>query len=353
MKIIKILLSALVLMFITVLASCGGGGNQSPETKSHTVYEYFDTVSVFSSYLGDTEAEFDENCEELEDILRKYHMLFDIYYEYSGVNNIKTVNKNAGAEPVEVDRELIDFLLYAKEMYTLTGGEVNIMMGAVLRLWHDCREDAEDDPGSARIPTDAELSEAAGHISIDNLVIDEENSTVFITDPKASIDVGALGKGYAANLAAEHLRQKGVTSYVLNIGGNVCAIGTKTDDTPWTTGITNPDRESDERFVVRISLQDTSIVTSGDYERYFYVGDKKYHHVIDKDTLMPAEYFSSVSILTSDSALADALSTALFAMSYEDGLGLVNNLGGIDVLWVDREGRTYMTDGFSALLINE
>lgn len=350
---LKTALIALILTIATTLASCGGGGYQLPKTKSHTAYGYFDTVSIFSSYLGDTEAEFRENCTELEAILDKYHKLFNIYYEYEGINNLRTVNIKAGREPVKVDRELIDFLLYTKEMYTLTGGEVNIMMGAVLRLWHDCREDATENPKDARIPSEAELFSAAEHISIDALVIDEEASTVYITDPDASIDVGAIGKGYAANLAAEHLRKKGVTSYVLNIGGNICAIGTKTDGEPWTTGITNPDRDSDSSFVLRMRLSDTCLVTSGDYLRYYVFDGKEYHHIIDKDTLMPAEHFSAVSILTSNSALADALSTALFSMSYEDGLKLVDNLGGVEVLWVDREGRTYMTDGFRTLVIDE
>lgn len=321
--------------------------------RTHTAYEYFDTVSVISSYLGDSEAEFDENCREIREILEKYHKLFDIYYEYSGVNNLRTVNLSAGGEPVRVDRELIDFLLYAKQIYTFTDGEVNVMMGSVLRLWHDCREAANANPASARIPTEAELAHAAEHVSIDSLVIDEASSTVRITDPEASIDVGALGKGYAAQRAAEHLRGKEVTSYVLNIGGNICAIGEKAKDTPWVTGITNPDRASDEPFIVRISLSDTVLVTSGDYERYFVAGGREYHHIIDKDTLMPSEYFSSVSILTSDSALADALSTALFSMSYEDGLKLVEALGDVEVLWVDKEGRITMTDGFEALVINE
>lgn len=350
----KALFSALILVITTVLASCGGGGYQPlPATKTHYAYEYFDTVSVFSSYLGDSDEDFEENCEELETILGKYHKLFDIYYEYSGINNLRTVNSFAGVKPVEVDRGLIDFLLYAKEMYSLTDGEVNIMMGAVLRLWHDCREDADFDPENARIPTEEELALAGAHISIDSLVIDEENSTVYITDPDASIDVGALGKGYAAELAAEHLREKGVTSYVLNVGGNICAIGKKTDGTNWTTGITNPDKTSDGKFVVRISLEDTCIVTSGDYERYYVADGVKYHHIIDKDTMMPAEFFTSVSIITKDSALADALSTALFCMSYEDGLQLVNSLGDVEVLWVDREYKTYMTDGFAGLVINE
>lgn len=355
---IRILLSALLLTVATVLASCGGGGytpQSTPKPKTHYVLEeYFDTVCAFSSYLGDTDEEFASNCEELENILERYHKLFDIYYEYSGVNNLRTVNIAAGKNPVKVDRELIDFLIYCKESYTVTRGEVNVMMGSVLRLWNRCLT-AEDENGmpAPRIPTEAELAEAAKHISIDSLVINEEESTVYITDPKASIDVGALGKGYVANIVTKHLTDKGVSSYLLNVGGIVCAIGTQTNGEAWITGITNPDRTSSDRFVEKIYIKETSIVTSGDYHRYYYVDDVKYHHIIDKDTLMPAEYFTSVSIVTKDSALADALSTALFAMSYEDGLELVNSLGGVEVLWVDREYKTYMTDGFKALVINE
>ena len=299
-------LTALILVMTTVLASCGGGGSQTfePKPQTHYAYEYFDTVSIFSSYLGDSKEAFEDNCDELKTILDKYHKLFNIYYEYSGVNNLRTVNIAAGKNPVKVDRELIDFLLYAKEIYAKTNGEVNVMMGAVLRLWHDCREAATDDPASARIPTEAELAAAKEHVSIDTLVIDETASTVYITDPEASLDVGALGKGYAAEIAADFLRDKGVTSYVLNIGGNICAIGNKTGGEPWILGITNPDKDSSESFVKRIRIEDACIVTSGDYERYFVANGKEYHHIIDKDTLMPAEYFSSVSILTTDSALA-------------------------------------------------
>ena len=343
---------ALILIAISVLALCEGGGAVLPEPQTKYVNTYFDTVSIFSSYLGDSKEAFEENCDELENILCKYHRLFNIYYEYSGINNLRTVNIAAGKEAVKVDRELIDFLLYAKEMYSMTGGEVNIMMGSVLSIWHKCREDAEDNP-NPKLPTEAELAEAGKHISIDALVIDETASTVYISDPEASIDVGALGKGYAAQLAAEHLRNKGVSSYLLNIGGNICAIGTRTDTTPWTTAITNPDRSSSDPFVATIALSNMCCVTSGDYQRYFFADGKKYHHIIDKDTMMPTEYFSSVTVLTKDSALGDALSTALFCMSYEDGLKLIETLEGVEVLWVDREYRTYMTDGFSALVINE
>ena len=313
-------------------------------------FTFFDTVSNIYSYAGDSEEAFGANCEEVATILEEYHHLFDIYHEYSGVNNLRTLNQNAGGDPIKVDQKLIDFLLYAKELYLLTNGEMNVMMGAVLHLWHECREEASNDPSSARIPTEAELSAAALHTNISLLEIDAAAQTVRITDPDARIDVGALGKGYATERAAEHLRAKGVNSYVLSIGGNIRIIGHKPDGSGWGTGIKSP--QNPEQYALKLIIANTSCVTSGDYERYFYVNGVKYHHVIDKDTLMPATYFASVSIITEHSGLADALSTALFTMSYEEGLALVNAIGGVEVLWITADGTQYQTPGLSALIMS-
>ena len=287
-------------------------------------FTYFDTVSYIYSYAGDSQENFDENTAIVASTLEEYHRLFDIYYEHSGVNNLCTLNKNAG-------------------------GEMNVMMGAVLRPWHDCRTAASSDPANATIPDAAILEEAAKHTSIDLLEIDEANSTVRISDPEASIDVGALGKGYATEKAAQALEAKGVTSYVLNIGGNIRIIGTKTDGTGWLTGIKDP-ANSDSAYIEYINIANTSCVTSGIYERFFTVDGVRYHHIIDKDTLMPSAYFPSVTVITKDSGLADALSTALFTMSYEDGLKLVSSIGGVEVLWVTESGEKLMTDGFKLLV---
>lgn len=324
---------------------------QEPQTQAKAYYEYFDTVSAIFSYRGDAPEVFAENCAEVEKLLREYHQLFDIYYEYAGVNNIKTINKNAGKSPVQVDAKLIDFLLYCKEVYALTNGETNIAMGSVLKLWHDAREDSEYHPQNAKIPTAAELEEAAKHTDINNLIINKEEGTVYLADPAMSLDVGAIGKGYATEQAAQLLISRGVTSYVLNFGGNIRAIGEKVTGNGWTTGITNPDKNSSESFVCRVLIKDISLVTSGDYERYYYVNGEKYHHIIDKDTNMPAKYFSSISVFTKNSALADTLSTALFCMSYEDGLQLIQSIGGIDVIWVLPDGTVRMTDGIT--LVND
>lgn len=333
------------------LSSCRRADRDKAEKDpdpQYTIYwDMFDTKSVIYSYANDSKSEFESNHKAVAALLGEYHKLFDIYYKYSGVNNLKTVNEKAGIEPVKVDEKLIDFLIYAKEIYTLTNGKTNIAMGSVLKLWHDCREDASDDPAVYRLPDAAELTEAAKHCNIDDIIIDREAGTVYLQDPDMRLDVGALGKGYATEKAAELLISRGATSYVLNIGGNIRMIGEKPSGKGWITGITNPDKSSDESIITKIDVKSSSIVTSGNYERFYTVDGVDYHHIIDPDTLMPANYFSSVSIITPDSALADALSTALFCMSYEDGLALVNSIGGVEVIWVDLEYNMTSTPGIS------
>lgn len=336
-----------LIIFVLSLASCTPK-DASPQVK--TYFDWFDTFSSVYSYALDSEEDFLANCKAVSDVLSEYHKLFDIYYEYAGVNNLCTVNRNAGKAPVEVDIKLIDFIEYAKKLYTLTGGEMNIAMGAVLLPWHECRTEANDG-GVARIPDASELEAASKHTDISCIVTDREEGTIYISDANARIDVGALGKGYATEKAAEALRERGVSGYVLNIGGNVRCVGTRPSGEGWITGITNPDKASDEQFVCRVVLSDVSCVTSGNYERLYTVDGKNYHHIIDKDTLYPSEHFALVSVICADSGLADGLSTALFCMSYEEGLTLVNSIGGIEVLWVRQSGERFTTSGFDDILV--
>ena len=355
-KVISLLLMfSLLLSSILSFAGCkeeeSGNNNNQKEytTRSKTVsYQHFNTVTTISSYGDTTQEEFDGYVKVVDEMFGYYHKLFDIYYEYSGINNIRTINRKAGREAVAIDEELIDFLLYCKELYTITGGKTNIMLGSVLSIWHDARENADDRGGvlsAADLPSMSVLSQAAEHISIDALVIDKEGKTVYISDPDASIDVGAIAKGYAAAKAAEKLKAMGADSVALNAGGNIITIGLKPDGSKWVTGITNPDKTAQNSLICRVEIGETSLVTSGDYERYFVCDGVRYHHIIDPSTLMPASYFASVSIFTANSGLADALSTALFCMSYEEGLALIERIGGIDVLWIYKDGTMKMTDG--------
>lgn len=345
MKLFKaILCLCLIIGLLVSFAACSGGN----EPRVAEYFTFFDTVTCVYSYAGDTREDFEKRCDGVTEILGEYHRFFDIYHEYSGINNLRTLNLNAGKQAVTLDEKLIDFLLYAKEMYYTTDGEMNIMMGSVLSLWHDCREQAEKDKSGARILSKQELDDANAYTDMSFLEIDPENNTAFITNPKASIDVGALGKGYAAERAADYLKSVGAEAYVLDVGGNLRIVGHKPDGSGWVTGIKDP--RSIGSFALRLTLADVSCVTSGSYERFYTVDGKDYHHIIDRDTLMPAEYFDSVTVICEDSGLADALSTALFCMSYEQGLALARNIGDVEVFWIKSDGTQYMTDGLSDLI---
>lgn len=327
-----------VLCLLGLLAAAGCTP-QETETSPRGVafFNYFDTVSYVYSYAGDSAERFEERSAEVSSVLYEHHQLFDIYHEYAGVNNLATVNRLAGGEPVAVDERLVDFLLYARELYTLTGGEMNVMMGAVLSVWHDYRTEGKE------LPPREILEEAAKHTDISLLEIDEEKNTVRIADADASIDVGALGKGYATEVAARKLEAQGADSYVLNVGGNIRIIGQKPDGSGWRTGVKDP-ADPNNAYKAYLDLSDTSCVTSGNYERFYTVNNVRYHHIIDRDTLMPAEQFAGVTVLTKNSGLADALSTALFCMSYEDGLSVLERVEeDVAVLWIRADGEVLTT----------
>ena len=188
------------------------------------------------------------------------------------------------------------------------------------------------------------LEEAAKHTDITKLVIDEESGTVTLADPLMKLDVGAIAKGYATECAARSLEEKGITGYVLNVGGNVRTIGTKPDGEPWTVGLENPDGQD---FLEYLALDGQSLVTSGSYQRYYYVDGKAYHHIIDPATLMPAEGYVSVSVICENSGLGDALSTALFCMPLEEGMTLVESLDGVEALWLTVDGVKTVSTGWN------
>ena len=162
-----------------------------------------------------------------------------------------------------------------------------------------------------------------------------------------SLDVGAIAKGYAAEMIAESLREKGISGYLISIGGNVCAVGAKPDGKQWTVGIEDPFGDG---FCETVGVRDVSVVTSGSYQRYFELDGVRYHHIIDPDTLFPENRFVSVTVISGNSALADALSTALFNMNIEQGKALVASLEDTHAMWLTADGEKLCSDGFKEFI---
>lgn len=319
-----LLLAILVFGIVLALVFSNDEGDAESEYNSRVLYgelvdgeevAYFDTVCTIYDYSGMSSSEFASLCDKIETMTKKYHRLFDKYHHYDGVVNIKDINASAGTDALRVSRELFDFLVFCKEMHEMTDGECNIAMGAVLELWHDCREEAKMPGGAAKLPDDKAIAAALLHTDISGLVLSEDDLTVRLSDGEMSLDVGAVAKGYAVERIAEWLEAQGISGVVLDYGGNLRAVGKKPSGDGWRTGIVDPHNTSG--YVKKFEIKDVSVVTSGDYERQYVVDGKKYHHIIDKETGYPAVGFSSVTVITKDSGLADALSTALFCLGNE------------------------------------
>ena len=346
---------------LSLLAGCGSTSGSTassaadgPQRYSTVFYDVFDTVTQVIAYC-DSEEEFTAQMDALHADLVEYNQLYDIYNDYDGVTNIKTINDNAGIAPVTVDDKILGMLELAQTMYDTTCGKLNIALGSVLNIWHNYREAAlaDDNDSNNQLPTQEELDAAAQHCDIANLIIDEDAKTVYLADPAMSLDVGSVGKGYAVEQAAQAAEARGLTSALISVGGNLRAIGTKPDGSQWVGGVENPWNSSEvyttgSSTVAAVKMSDLSLVTSGDYQRYYVVDGVRYHHLIDPATLWPAAYFDGVSVLAPDSGVADCLTTGLFCMPLEEGQKLVESLDGVEAMWCTPDQQAVASSGWES-----
>lgn len=337
-------LIAIVLILVNVITLTSCASEQKRYQAEFLVL--FNTVTKIVGY-ADNKEDFDKYAQMIYDELKVYHELYDIYNDYEGINNIKTINDNAGIKPVKVDKKIIDMLTYAKEAYKETDGKLNIALGAVLKVWHEYREEGIDNPEKAKVPPMELLEEKNQHTNIEDMIINEEESTVYLNDPEMSLDVGGVGKGYATEKVCQYAEENGFTNGMVSVGGNVRVIGSRDGKgDPWRVGIQNPDLTSEQANLYILNLTEASLVSSGDYERFYMVDGVKYHHIIDPATLMPSTYFTAVSIVCKDSGMADAYTKAIFNMSYEDGMKFVEAHPDIEALWVFKNGDLKYSSGF-------
>ncbi len=342
----------MVCMLLSLLFAAGslvGCTPLSAQKRTATYMDVFDTVTVITAY-GVSEEQFAADTKVLHALLTEYHQLYDIYSAYAGINNLKTVN-DAGGEPIKVDSRIVDLLEYGVEAYAKTDGRVNILFGSVLSLWHDSRTAGLAAPDKAALPDAEALAQAAQHTAVSALEINSAAGTVRLTDKAARIDVGALAKGYVTERVAQYAEKTlGWRSALLNIGGNVRAIGGKggvNSDSPFAIGVQNPDTASAKAYLTTLQVRDMAVVTSGDYQRYYTVDGKRYAHIIDPETLYPAAYMRAVTVICPDSGMADMLSTALFNLPLDKGRALLEKAPDAEAVWVLCDGSVQYSAGFN------
>lgn len=343
----KKLAAAVLLALLALAVALPAGASMN---KYSTVFtDTFDTVISFIGFAK-SEAAFNEQAATVHATYQYLHKLFDTYnsYEDEGIISIYTLNQRAARESVAVDPLLFSLLSFCKSNSGLCAGQVNVAMGSVLSIWHDYREAGLDNPEQASLPPMDALLAASEHANLDDLILDPDAMTVRFADPDLKLDVGAVAKGYATELIAQMLLAGDMPSFIISAGGNVRAGHAPLDGrAKWGIGIQNPDGSafSAADIVETLFLTDLSVVTSGDYQRFYVVDGQSYSHLIDPDTLMPGTFYRSVSIITQDSGLADMLSTASFLMPYDQSRAFIDSLDGVEAIWLFADGSVEMTDG--------
>ena len=303
----------MVAMLIFSLCSCG----KSMPKKASVSGFYFDTL-ISLTFYGDSADEAAASCLELA---AYYDGLLNKSIENSDIYKINHSN----SQTVTVHEETSSLLLLCIEMSKETGGVFDPMIGAVSSLW-DFRSD------TPVIPNKVDIDNALGHIDADTLTVD--GCSVTVTDPEASVDIGAAAKGFIADRLKEHAISMGVESGIINLGGNVLVIGSKPDSTPFKVGIRDPFSDNGNP-ITSVDVNDLSVVTSGCYERYFEYDGELYHHILDTKTGYPVKNnLLSVSVIGPSSAVCDLLSTVLYIKGIDEGLDFISKYEDYDCIFI-------------------
>ncbi|MCD8238247.1 MAG: FAD:protein FMN transferase [Clostridiales bacterium] len=322
----KFKLFCLGLGLMVLFGGCSSASSNSPEEYSQTIFA-MDTAMTLTAYGEGCEAAVNAAISEIN----RLDALFSVNNENS---DIYRLNNEKSAQ---VSDDTYSLLGSAIDFYEKTYGALDVAVYPAVKAWGFTT-------GEHRVPSDSELSELKTHIGAENIILGE-NNTVTLTDSLAEVDLGSVAKGYASDLVCNVMKNTGITSGIVSLGGNVETIGVKTDGSLWKIGVTDPSDESS--LIGTLSLENKAVITSGSYQRYFDLDGVRYHHIIDPETCAPARSgLTSVTIVSDSGLTADAYSTAVFVMGLEKGSDFWRSSSdSFDIVFITDEGEVYITEG--------
>jgi thiamine biosynthesis lipoprotein len=263
------------------------------------------------------------------------HRLEGLLSTWIPTSELSRVNASAGVMPVSVSSETLAVVQNALQVAEMTNGGFNIAIGPAVDAWNVI--------GSQRIPTESELDELRPLVNLQAVHADVRAKTIFLEKSGMRIDVGGIGKGYAADQAVDALQRTGAIAGVVALSGDIKTFGRLPDGKLFPIGIQHP--RKDESVLAWIELQDEAISTAGDYERFFERDGVRYHHILDPRTLQPARGCQSVTVIAREGVWADGLDTGIFVMGAELGMRLVEALPDVEAIIVDHEGVVHVSSG--------
>nr|WP_298928438.1 FAD:protein FMN transferase [uncultured Allomuricauda sp.] len=324
-------MKAFLVLFCSLLCTLSKGQMQEDVTVKRTLKlmgtRFEITVIAPNEDIG--YINIDEAVSEIERIEK-------IISSWDEASETALVNKNAGIKPVKVSTELYHLVERAKKISEITDGAFDISYASMDNIW-------KFDGSMKGMPTEDELRQSVSKIGHKKILLDPIEQTIYLSEPGMRIGFGAIGKGYAADRAKELLISKQVKGGVINASGDLTTWGTKVTGEKWLIGIANP--LSKDKVFSWLPVVESSVATSGNYEKYVILNEKKYSHIIDPRTGYPTTGVNSVSVFTKNAELSDALATAVFIMGKDSGIHLINQMDGVEVVVVDSDNKIHKSSG--------
>jgi thiamine biosynthesis lipoprotein len=325
-----VLLLFMSLIILVPIISCSSSSDSGPYRIQEQWLGTQINIAVFN-FISE------ENLEKAMDIVEGIHLLFD---PNSPDSEVFLINQNAGIEPVRVSQELIDVTLVAQEISRLSEGMFDLSIGPLVDLWGISTLNPQ-------VPTESQIEALLPQINWKNIIIDENKSTIFLSEAGMALDYGGIAKGYAADQVSDFLRSQGIKQALLDFGGNVYGLGIKTDGSKWRIGLQDPEANRNE-YIGIYDIADQSIVTSGTYERNFTEDGMFYHHILNPFTGYPSdEPILAVTIIGPSSLWCDGLSTACFLMGTSNAIELIESLDNYEIIVVNNQSQLIMSAGVS------
>ncbi|MBH0179171.1 MAG: FAD:protein FMN transferase [Nitrospira sp.] len=326
----------LFLLLITVMTGCAGMTPHSRDVVVKRAQMHMGTLVTITAVAADLEAGHKAIQAGFNDIKRLEQLLSTWIPE----SELSRVNAEAGRRPVPVSRETLDLVARSMEMARLTEGGFNIAVGPAVDAWSVTERQ--------HIPSDEELQRLKILIDVAAIQIDMTRQTIYLPHKGMKIDVGGIGKGYAADQAAEEMKKAGAQGGVVALSGDIKTFGVLPDAAGFPVGIKHPRKEG--AVIAVIDLQDEAISTAGDYERYFERDGVRYHHILDPQTLQPARSCQSVTVIGKEGVLVDGLDTGIFVLGPERGMALIERLAGVEAVIIDDQGTMILSSGLRSRL---
>ncbi|MGZ9586387.1 FAD:protein FMN transferase [Paenibacillus marinisediminis] len=314
--------------------------NQSETTAANEIkqetYYIFDTIVTVKIY--DKRAT-DQDFKNINDLLVNIENKMSRTLKSS---ELYKLNEHAGKGPYKVSADTFEVISKAIDYAQQTNGAFDPTVGPLVNSWNIGHEDAH-------VPPQAEIDADLPLVGYEMVQLDEANQTVTLEKPGMVMDLGGIAKGYAADVIANYIREAGYNSAIVDLGGNIYAVGEKPGGLDWTIGVQDPN-ETRGNPIGKMKVKDKTIVTSGVYERYFVENGKHYHHILDRKTGYPVDNnLNSVTIVTDKSTDADALSTAIFSLGIEKGLEFIESKTDAEAIFITKDQKVYMSSGISKI----